>query len=216
MLNTKNNSNHGCTDGFETSILQKSLHENLTQEQARQAILKMAGEYKVDFRFEELYALKAGYKLKENDLSEGHETVIVLENTANKVSLQHILIGAWIEDNLYICPETRKQTTMENKTELILIRISGVDRPGLTASVTAILSKYPASMRPRCTGLAPIQRGELSEAVTSQDAVVGGFRAASFTTYSSLGSTPSTSARRAMNLGEGAASPLPSGSPCPG
>lgn len=31
---------------------------------------------------------------------------------------------------------------MENKTELILIRISGVDRPGLTASVTAILSKY--------------------------------------------------------------------------
>ena len=47
-----------------------------------------------------------------------------------------------IEDNLYICPETRKQTTMENKTELILIRISGVDRPGLTASVTAILSKY--------------------------------------------------------------------------
>lgn len=47
-----------------------------------------------------------------------------------------------IEDNLYICPETRKQTTMENKTELILIRISGVDRPGLTASATAILSKY--------------------------------------------------------------------------
>ncbi len=47
-----------------------------------------------------------------------------------------------IEDNLYICPETRKQTTMKNKTELILIRISGVDRPGLTASVTAILSKY--------------------------------------------------------------------------
>ena len=75
------------------AFLQKSLHENLTQEQARQAILKMAGEYKVDFRFEELYALKAGYKLKENDLSEGHETVIVLENTANKVSLQHILIG---------------------------------------------------------------------------------------------------------------------------
>ena len=31
---------------------------------------------------------------------------------------------------------------MENKTELILIRISGVDRPGLTASVSAILSKY--------------------------------------------------------------------------
>lgn len=31
---------------------------------------------------------------------------------------------------------------MENETELILIRISGLDRPGLTASITAILSEY--------------------------------------------------------------------------
>lgn len=31
---------------------------------------------------------------------------------------------------------------MENKTELILIRINGLDRPGLTASITAILSEY--------------------------------------------------------------------------
>lgn len=31
---------------------------------------------------------------------------------------------------------------MENKTELILIRTSGLDRPGLTASITAILSEY--------------------------------------------------------------------------
>lgn len=33
-------------------------------------------------------------------------------------------------------------TLMEGKTELILIRISGVDRPGLTASISEILSKY--------------------------------------------------------------------------
>ncbi len=31
---------------------------------------------------------------------------------------------------------------MENKKELILIRINGVDRPGLTASITEILSQY--------------------------------------------------------------------------
>lgn len=31
---------------------------------------------------------------------------------------------------------------MEHQTELILIRISGIDRPGLTASITEILSKY--------------------------------------------------------------------------
>ena len=29
-----------------------------------------------------------------------------------------------------------------SKTELILIRITGEDRPGLTASVTEILAKY--------------------------------------------------------------------------
>ena len=31
---------------------------------------------------------------------------------------------------------------MEHRTELILIRISGIDRPGLTASITEILSRY--------------------------------------------------------------------------
>lgn len=31
---------------------------------------------------------------------------------------------------------------MNNRTELILIRITGLDRPGLTASITEILSKY--------------------------------------------------------------------------
>ena len=33
-----------------------------------------------------------------------------------------------------------------NKTELILIRITGEDRPGLTASVTDILAKYDATI----------------------------------------------------------------------
>ena len=31
---------------------------------------------------------------------------------------------------------------MENRTELILIRISGLDRPGLTACITDILANY--------------------------------------------------------------------------
>ena len=33
-----------------------------------------------------------------------------------------------------------------SKTELILIRITGEDRPGLTASVTEILAKYDATI----------------------------------------------------------------------
>ncbi|OTG80295.1 DUF6607 family protein [Acinetobacter sp. ANC 4648] len=75
------------------ALQQQSLHEHLTQEQARQAILKMAGEYKVAFRFEELYSLKSDYKIKKDEQPSGHETVIVIENTPNKVSLQHILVG---------------------------------------------------------------------------------------------------------------------------
>lgn len=41
-----------------------------------------------------------------------------------------------------ITAKTENKRKMENKTELILIRISGLDRPGLTASITAILSEY--------------------------------------------------------------------------
>lgn len=51
------------------------------------------------------------------------------------------LIRLCLQFNLYICIN-RVFIYMESKTELILIRISGLDRPGLTASVTEILSKY--------------------------------------------------------------------------
>ncbi len=74
------------------SVLPASTHQQLSQAQAKEAILKMAGEYKVNFRFEELYSLKPGYEIKKNDLSSGHETVIVLENSPSRISLQHILV----------------------------------------------------------------------------------------------------------------------------
>ena len=37
---------------------------------------------------------------------------------------------------------------MDTSTELILIRITGLDRPGLTASITEILSKYSIVQMP--------------------------------------------------------------------
>ncbi|XID76045.1 DUF6607 family protein [Alkanindiges sp. WGS2144] len=64
----------------------------LDQAEARKAILAMAGDYKVDFRFEELFALKPGYKLHDNDNSSGYETVRVIEDTPKKIVLQHILV----------------------------------------------------------------------------------------------------------------------------
>ena len=72
---------------------QQASIQNLTQEQARQAILKMAGEYQVNFRFEEIYSAKSGYNAQPVELSKGYETVIVLENTPNKISLQHLLVS---------------------------------------------------------------------------------------------------------------------------
>lgn len=71
---------------------QNQLTKKLTQEQARQAILKMAGEYEVGFRFEEVYAAKDGYALKPADISKAKETVIVLLDTPEKISLQHLLV----------------------------------------------------------------------------------------------------------------------------
>ena len=77
----------------ENIVKNDTLHQVLTTEQARQAILQMTGKYKVDFRFEELYGLQADYKIKKPDLSSGYETVIVLENSPTKVSLQHLLVA---------------------------------------------------------------------------------------------------------------------------
>ncbi|MEM7139020.1 MAG: DUF6607 family protein [Myxococcota bacterium] len=58
----------------------------------RNAILKMAGSFDVDFDFEETVALAEGYALQESYHSEASEVVLVLESTATHVVLQHILL----------------------------------------------------------------------------------------------------------------------------
>ena len=46
----------------------------------------------------------------------------------------------------YFCKFETKYNLMDSNTELILIRITGVDRPGLTASITEILSSYDVTI----------------------------------------------------------------------
>jgi hypothetical protein len=58
----------------------------------RAAILKMAGTFDVKFAFEEVEALAPGYVLREPYRTGGTEVVIVLEDRADRVSLQHILL----------------------------------------------------------------------------------------------------------------------------
>ena len=61
-------------------------------EKDRQSILAMAGDYKVTFDFTETVPLAAGYELKEPKLSGGYESVRVVEDTGEYISLQHILV----------------------------------------------------------------------------------------------------------------------------
>ena len=58
----------------------------------RKAILSMAGEYHVSFRFEETVGLVSGYALTEPYLSEATEFVEVVEDTGGRIVLQHVLV----------------------------------------------------------------------------------------------------------------------------
>jgi hypothetical protein len=66
---------------------------NETQfQQDRLSILAMAGDYKVTFDFTETVPFAAGYELAEPKISGGYESVRVLEDRGDFISLQHILI----------------------------------------------------------------------------------------------------------------------------
>jgi hypothetical protein len=60
--------------------------------QDRQAIMAMAGDYKVTFDFTETVPLQADYELKEPKLSGAHEVVRVIRDEPGFISLQHILV----------------------------------------------------------------------------------------------------------------------------
>lgn len=58
----------------------------------REAILAMAGDYRVEFDFMETVAYSPGYEPKERKLSAGYEVVRVIEDRGDFISLQHILV----------------------------------------------------------------------------------------------------------------------------
>jgi len=58
----------------------------------RQSILAMQGEYLVDFAFDETVLLKPGYERAPAMRSGGDEMVVVVEDTPQKIVLQHLLV----------------------------------------------------------------------------------------------------------------------------
>ena len=78
----------------------------------RRAILAMLGGYEVQFKFDETVVLKPGYERRQPKRSMGFEYVILVEDSGNKISLQHILVmggGAvtkhWRQDWIYESPK---------------------------------------------------------------------------------------------------------------
>jgi hypothetical protein len=58
----------------------------------RRSILAMAGEYRVRFAFDEIAALAPGYAPHAAQRSAGSELVVVIADSADHISLQHILV----------------------------------------------------------------------------------------------------------------------------
>jgi hypothetical protein len=58
----------------------------------RAAILQMAGNFQVEFTFDETVSLSEGYTLRAPYRAKGSEQVLVLEDGPGRISLQHILV----------------------------------------------------------------------------------------------------------------------------
>jgi hypothetical protein len=74
----------------------------------RKAIFAMAGEFKVNFNFEETVVLKPGYQRHEPHRSDGHEFVEAIEDSGDRIVLQHVLVDPqgkvtkhWRQDWVY-------------------------------------------------------------------------------------------------------------------
>ena len=67
--------------------------ERSPAEKDREAILAMAGDYKVRFTFEETVALKPDYELKDRYEEDATETVKVVIDEPSRIVLQHLLMA---------------------------------------------------------------------------------------------------------------------------
>ena len=84
----------GCATGTVASeaAVSSEVVQTANFEQDRQSILAMTGDYKVTFDFTETVSFVDGYELKEPKLSGGHESVRVIEDRGDFISLQHLLV----------------------------------------------------------------------------------------------------------------------------
>ena len=115
----------------------------------REAILAMAGNYKVGFNFRETVALAEGYEPKEPYVTGGTEIVRVIQDDGTFISLQHILVVGddepmavkhWRQDWVYE-PERYLDYAGDNRWENR--RVSRKDRRGAWLQVVYQVDDSP-------------------------------------------------------------------------
>ena len=89
----------GTTSGLEPEIDKapsdyfiKLQNSKKQKEKDRFAILAMAGDYRANFEFTEIFGSSPNYSLDNPYKSWGTETIMVIQNSENFISLQHILV----------------------------------------------------------------------------------------------------------------------------
>lgn len=88
---------------------EKHLDNVSTKKQLERELIKsLAGCYRVDFRFAETFAPKKNYEYYDRKFSAAKEVAFIIEETENKISIQHILyvgkgmmIKHWRQDWIY-------------------------------------------------------------------------------------------------------------------
>ena len=89
-------------------------------EQDRESILAMTGDYKVTFDFTETVSFLEGYELKAPKLSGGHESVRVVEDRGDFISLQHLLVVG-PDDSPFVVKHWRQDWKYEPARVLVFI-----------------------------------------------------------------------------------------------
>ena len=82
-------------------------------EKDRKAILSMAGEYEVTFKFMETIAITDEYELKKPYLAEATEVIFVVKDSPKNIILQHVL---WLEDLERVVKHWKQEWKYEDQT----------------------------------------------------------------------------------------------------
>lgn len=90
-------------------------------ERDRQAILAMAGDYRVRFDFNETVAFVADYTPREPSSSGGHESVRVIEDRGDFISLQHLLVASH-EGRTFVIKHWRQDWAYQPRNVLVYER----------------------------------------------------------------------------------------------